>query len=171
MALSGYGVRHFPARGVGNGNMLTQLLDANTYRFEQSLNFGLERSWCCAYQKGRQGIAVGFDDGTVVVNLGREEPAVSLDNSGKLVWSKHNEVLSAIIKGGGRSSPANHSLGPCADRNRCIDKRQRANQPAHKGSRHLRSLSPDSAAFTKRTLRQCLRRWRVHYLHGSGLEK
>lgn len=44
---------------------------------------------------------MGFDDGAVVVKLGREEPAVSIDGSGKLIWARHNEVLSSIIKGGG----------------------------------------------------------------------
>ncbi|KAG5939702.1 hypothetical protein E4U59_002938 [Claviceps monticola] len=72
---------------------------ANTYRFEQSLNYSLERAWCVSYQKGKQGIAVGFDDGAVVVKLGREEPAVSMDASGKLIWARHNEVVSSIIKG------------------------------------------------------------------------
>jgi coatomer subunit beta' len=74
---------------------------ANTYRFEQALNYGLERAWCVSYQKGKQGVAVGFDDGAVVVKLGREEPAVSMDTSGKLIWARQNEVVSAIIKGGG----------------------------------------------------------------------
>jgi len=71
------------------------------YRFEQSLNYGLERCWCVAYQRGKQGIAVGFDDGAVVVKLGREEPAVSMDSSGKLIWARHNEIVSSIIKGSG----------------------------------------------------------------------
>lgn len=77
---------------------------ANTYRFEQSLNYSLERAWCVSYQKGKQGVAVGFDDGAVVVKLGREEPAVSMDSSGKLIWARHNEVVSSIIKGGGKNS-------------------------------------------------------------------
>jgi coatomer subunit beta' len=87
----------------GSEDGTVRLWHANTYRFEQSLNFGLERAWCVASQKGKQGIAVGFDDGSVVVNLGREEPAVSMDGSGKLIWAKHNEILSAIIKGAGKN--------------------------------------------------------------------
>lgn len=77
---------------------------ANTYRLEQSLNYGLERAWCVAYQKGKQGIAVGFDDGAVVVKMGREEPAVTMDNSGKIIWARHTEVLTTVIKGGGNKS-------------------------------------------------------------------
>lgn len=88
----------------GSEDGTVRLWHSSTTRLIQSLNFGLERAWCCSYQKGKQAIAVGFDDGSVVVSLGREEPAVSMDSSGKLVWAKHNEVLSAIIKGGGRSA-------------------------------------------------------------------
>ncbi|KAJ1333055.1 coatomer subunit beta' [Microdochium nivale] len=84
----------------GSEDGTIRIWHANTYRFEQSLNYGLERAWCVSYQRGKQGVAVGFDDGAVVVKLGREEPAVSMDGSGKLIWARHNEVLSSIIKGG-----------------------------------------------------------------------
>ncbi|KAL8377722.1 hypothetical protein RB595_008422 [Gaeumannomyces hyphopodioides] len=87
----------------GSEDGTIRIWHANTYRFEQSLNYGLERAWCVSYQKGKQGVAVGFDDGAVVVKLGREEPAVSMDNSGKLIWARHNEVVSSIIKGGDAS--------------------------------------------------------------------
>ncbi|KAG6006833.1 hypothetical protein E4U21_006640 [Claviceps maximensis] len=82
----------------GSEDGTIRIWHANTYRFEQSLNYSLERAWCVSYQKGKQGIAVGFDDGAVVVKLGREEPAVSMDSSGKLIWARHNEVVSSIIK-------------------------------------------------------------------------
>ncbi|EMR63745.1 putative coatomer beta subunit protein [Eutypa lata UCREL1] len=84
----------------GSEDGTIRIWHSNTYRFEQSLNYGLERAWCVSYQRGKQGVAVGFDDGAVVVKLGREEPAVSIDGSGKLIWARHNEVLSSIIKSG-----------------------------------------------------------------------
>ena len=59
-----------------------------------------------SYQRGRQGIAVGFDDGAVVVTMGREEPAVSMDGSGKVIWAKHSEILTTVIKAGGASGTA-----------------------------------------------------------------
>ncbi|PKS07406.1 hypothetical protein jhhlp_006009 [Lomentospora prolificans] len=94
----------------GSEDGTIRIWHANTYRFEQSLNYGLERAWCVSYQKGQQGIAVGFDDGAVVIKMGREEPAVSMDSSGKLIWARHNEVISAIIKGGDASLKDNTPL-------------------------------------------------------------
>ncbi|RFU78382.1 coatomer subunit beta [Trichoderma arundinaceum] len=83
----------------GSEDGTIKLWHANTYRLEQSLSYNLERAWCASYQKGKQGVAVGYDDGAVVIKLGREEPAVSMDPSGKLIWAKQNEVVSSIIKG------------------------------------------------------------------------
>lgn len=82
----------------GSEDGTIRLWHANTYRFEQSLNYSLERAWCVSYQKGKQGVAVGYDDGVVVVQLGREEPAASMDPSGKLIWAKHNDIVSSIVK-------------------------------------------------------------------------
>ncbi|KIW66957.1 hypothetical protein PV04_06237 [Phialophora macrospora] len=87
----------------GSEDGTVKIWDANTYRLEQSLSYGLERAWCVSYQRGKQGVAMGFDDGAVVVKMGREEPAVSMDGTGKLVWARHNEVVSAIVKGGDAS--------------------------------------------------------------------
>ncbi|KAJ5655169.1 COPI vesicle coat beta' subunit [Penicillium longicatenatum] len=83
----------------GSEDGTIKIWHANTYRLEQSLSYGLERAWCVAYQRGRQGVAMGFDDGAVVVKMGREEPAVSMDGSGKLIWARHSEVVSSVIKG------------------------------------------------------------------------
>lgn len=87
----------------GSEDGTIKIWHANTYRLEQSLSYGLERAWCVSYQRGKQGVAMGFDDGAVVVKMGREEPAVSMDGTGKLVWARHNEVVSAIVKGGDAS--------------------------------------------------------------------
>ncbi|KAH6971555.1 coatomer WD associated region-domain-containing protein [Ilyonectria sp. MPI-CAGE-AT-0026] len=104
----------------GSEDGTIRIWHANTYRFEQSLNYSLERAWCVSYQKGKQGIAVGFDDGAVVVKLGREEPAVSMDPSGKLIWARHNEVVSAIIKGGDASVKDNEPISlPTKDLGTC----------------------------------------------------
>ncbi|KAK1092421.1 Coatomer subunit beta' [Friedmanniomyces endolithicus] len=84
----------------GSEDGTVKIWHANTYRLEQSLSYGLERAWCVAYQRGKQGVAMGFDDGAVVVKMGREEPAVSMDGSGKIIWARHSEILTSVIKGG-----------------------------------------------------------------------
>ena len=43
---------------------------------------------------------MGVDDGAVVIKIGREEPAVSMENSGTLTWARHTEILSSVIKWG-----------------------------------------------------------------------
>lgn len=106
----------------GSEDGTVKIWHANTYRLEQSLNYGLERAWCVGYQRGKQGVAVGFDEGAVVVKMGREEPAVSMDSSGKLIWARHSEVISSIIKGGGKL-PVHAFLYTCANILRCISER------------------------------------------------
>ena len=87
----------------GSEDGTIKIWHANTYRLEQSLNYSLERAWCVSYQRGKQGVAMGFDDGAVVVKMGREEPAVSMDSSGKVIWARHTEIASAVIKGGDKT--------------------------------------------------------------------
>ena len=86
----------------GSEDGTVKIWHANTYRLEQTLSYGLERAWCVAYQRGKNALAMGFDEGCVVVRMGREEPAVSMDTSGKVVWAKHNEVLTTVIKPSGK---------------------------------------------------------------------
>jgi hypothetical protein len=44
-------------------------------------------------------IAIGYDEGTIVVKLGQEVPVASLDaNTGKLVWTVNNDVFTASVK-------------------------------------------------------------------------
>ena len=42
-------------------------------------------------------ISFGFDEGTVSVKIGSDEPVVSM-SQGKLLWTKAMEVISANLK-------------------------------------------------------------------------
>jgi coatomer subunit beta' len=83
----------------GSEDSSIKVWNANTYKLEQTLNYGLERAWCAATKKGSNSVAIGFDDGHVVLQLGKEEPAISMDPKGRLIWSKHSEVFSSVVKG------------------------------------------------------------------------
>lgn len=79
----------------GSEDGTVKLWHANTYRLESTLDYGLERAWCVAYRRKGNDVGLGFDHGAVVVKLGKEEPSVSMDVSGKVVWAKGAEVLTA----------------------------------------------------------------------------
>ncbi|KAH8915778.1 Coatomer, beta' subunit [Atractiella rhizophila] len=72
---------------------------SSTYRLENTLNYGLQRAWCVAWDREKKSnvLAVGFDEGAVVLKLGREEPSVSMDVSGKVVYARNTEILSTHL--------------------------------------------------------------------------
>ncbi|RAL41296.1 hypothetical protein DM860_010090 [Cuscuta australis] len=75
-----------------------RLWHSTTYRLENTLNYGLERVWAVGYMKGSRRIVIGYDEGTIMVKIGREVPVASMDNSGKIIWAKHNEIQTVNIK-------------------------------------------------------------------------
>lgn len=83
----------------GGEDATIKVWNATTYKLEKTLNYGLERAWCVSTSSLGNSVAVGFDAGFAVLQLGNDEPKISLDPVGKLIWSKNNEVYSAVIKG------------------------------------------------------------------------
>ncbi|OXG44894.1 coatomer beta' subunit [Cryptococcus neoformans Bt120] len=81
----------------GSEDGTVKIWHSSTYRLENTLSYGLERAWCVAYKKSGNEVAVGFDEGAVVVKLGRDEPAVSMDTSGKIVYARNTEILTANL--------------------------------------------------------------------------
>ena len=86
-----------PLIASGSEDGTIRLWHTTTYRLENTLNYGFGRAWCLAFRKGSNDIAVGFDEGSIVLRLCREETAISMDNSCKIIWAKHNEVQPAIV--------------------------------------------------------------------------
>jgi coatomer subunit beta' len=68
-----------------------------TYRLEQTLEYRLERVWSIATMKGSTAAAIGYDEGTVVIKLGSEEPIASMQG-GKIIIAKGNEIQTANLK-------------------------------------------------------------------------
>lgn len=84
---------------TGSEDGTVRIWHAGTYRLESSLNYGLERVWTIACMRGSNNVALGYDEGSIMVKVGREEPAVSMDvNGGKIVWARHSEVQQANLK-------------------------------------------------------------------------
>lgn len=47
---------------------------------------------------GRCSVGLGYDEGTVLIKIGREEPVASMDASGKIIWARHNEIQTVNVK-------------------------------------------------------------------------
>ncbi|XP_022653578.1 coatomer subunit beta'-like [Varroa jacobsoni] len=83
---------------TGSEDGTVRIWHANTYRLENTLNYGLERVWTIQALAGSNNMALGYDEGSILIKLGREEPAMSMDASGKIIWAKHSEVQQANLK-------------------------------------------------------------------------
>ncbi|XP_051874476.1 coatomer subunit beta' [Pristis pectinata] len=106
---------------TGSEDGTVRIWHSSTYRLESTLNYGMERVWCVASLRGSNNVALGYDEGSIIIKLGREEPAMSMDASGKIIWAKHSEVqqgnLKAMgdteIKDGERLPLAVKDMGSC----------------------------------------------------------
>ncbi|URE18611.1 hypothetical protein MUK42_11205 [Musa troglodytarum] len=83
---------------TGSEDGTVRIWHATTYRLENALNYGLERVWAVGYIKRSRRVVIGYDEGTIMVKIGREVPVASMDNSGKIIWAKHNEIQTVNIK-------------------------------------------------------------------------
>lgn len=82
---------------TGSEDGTVRIWHAATYRMEATLNYFLERVWSLAVLKGSTTAAIGYDEGTVAIKLGSEEPVVSM-HSGKVIFAKGNEILTTNLK-------------------------------------------------------------------------
>ena len=77
---------------------------------QESRDYYLKASWVCSFLKPVVGVsfawcfsfyiyrvAVGFDEGNCMW-IDREDPLVSMDNSWKFIWGKHNGFQTVNIK-------------------------------------------------------------------------
>ncbi|XP_039763238.1 coatomer subunit beta' isoform X2 [Pararge aegeria] len=84
---------------TGSEDGTVRLWHAGTYRLESSLNYGFERVWTISSMHGSNNVAIGYDEGTIMIKVGREEPAISMDvNGGKIIWAKHSEMQQVNLK-------------------------------------------------------------------------
>ena len=70
----------------------------STYRLEKTLNYRMERVWTLSCHKESNKVAIGYDEGVALIKLGSEQPPVSMDASGKVIWAKHNEIKGVSLK-------------------------------------------------------------------------
>lgn len=82
---------------TGSEDGTARVWHASTYRLEATLNYFLERAWSIAVLPGSNAAAIGYDEGTVVIKIGSEDPVASM-HSGKIVWAKGTEIQTVNLK-------------------------------------------------------------------------
>ncbi|KAK0207142.1 coatomer protein [Desarmillaria ectypa] len=82
----------------GSEDGTIKMWNSGTYRLENTLSYAMERAWCIALRKDANEIGVGFDEGAVIIKLGRDEPTFSMDPSGKLIFTRNQQVLSGNVQ-------------------------------------------------------------------------
>ncbi|KAK2895437.1 coatomer subunit beta' [Channa argus] len=83
---------------TGSEDGTVRIWHSSTYRLESTLNYGMERVWCVCGLRGSNNVALGYDEGSIIIKVGREEPAMSMDSNGKIIWAKHSEIQQANLK-------------------------------------------------------------------------
>ena len=53
----------------GSEDGTVKLWHSNTYRLESTLNYGLERCWTISCLKGSNNVALGYDEGTMMIKV------------------------------------------------------------------------------------------------------
>lgn len=101
---------------AGEDNVVN-IWNAITFKHEQALNYGLQRVWAIHALPESNYVALGFDEATVVLKIGKESPMASFIN-GKIVWVKQSEIqtvnlklLNEEVKDGEKLKPAVKDLG------------------------------------------------------------
>lgn len=69
-----------------------------TYKLENNLNYGMERAWSISCLRGSNKVALGYDEGTVMIKLGQEEPVMSMNKGGKVVWARNSDMFLTDVK-------------------------------------------------------------------------
>ena len=57
----------------------------------------MKRVWSITAAQESNCVAIGFDEGTIVIKLGKDTPLVSYVN-GKVVWIKQREIQTFNLK-------------------------------------------------------------------------
>lgn len=54
---------------TGSEDCTVRVWHANTYRLENTLNYGLDRVWCISALRGSNNVCFGYDEGSVMVKV------------------------------------------------------------------------------------------------------
>ena len=102
----------------GGEDHVLNIWNANAFKHETFLNYGLQSIWSIHCPADSNFVAIGYEEATVVIKIGKETPLATYQN-GKVVFIKQNEFqhsnfkLLTDFKDGERLKPQIKDLGHC----------------------------------------------------------
>lgn len=87
-----------PLLFTGGEDEVIGVVNTQTWRTEQNLNYGMQRAWTITARPGSHHVGIGFDRGMVVLKVGSDEPVLSMDGNGKLYMALGNAISRFDIK-------------------------------------------------------------------------
>ena len=97
---------------TGSEDETIGVFSTQTWRQEATLNYGLHRAWTMASKPGQGKVAIGFDNGLVVIRLGKDEPVMSMDSNGKILIATNQEIIRMDLKNVGEKDIADNEPIP-----------------------------------------------------------
>lgn len=89
---------HLPIIVSGSEDGTLRIWHSTTFRLENTLNYGMERLWALGYHATSNKISLGYDEGMIMLQLGHEEPVMSSDGSGNVVWVNNHEIMFTNVR-------------------------------------------------------------------------
>ena len=75
---------------TGSEDGTVKIWHSSTYRLETTLNYGLERVWSIAHLRGSNDVAIGYDEGSVMIKVGGDSNDVYCIFLNCVIIDKHN---------------------------------------------------------------------------------
>ncbi|CAM6031784.1 unnamed protein product, partial [Sphagnum compactum] len=69
-----------------------RIWNANHFKPEQSLSYSMGRVWGMSALKGSGLVGFGSDQGSLVLQLGRDVPLITMDTTGKVIWARNTDI-------------------------------------------------------------------------------
>lgn len=85
-----------PLVATASEDSTIRIWNTQTNKVERVLNYDFERNWSLAFQGNL--LAIGADQGTLIVKIGSDVPTISMDGSGKIIVTKKQEAISMTAK-------------------------------------------------------------------------
>ncbi|KAJ3425096.1 coatomer subunit beta'-1 [Anaeramoeba flamelloides] len=82
----------------GSEDSFIKIWNSKNFQLIRTLDYGMGRCWSVDIHKTNRTVAFGYDKGLVIIKLGKDEPTISMDKNGKIVYSTNYEVKLMNLK-------------------------------------------------------------------------